>query len=298
MAVVSAYQSQKRLYGFRKINMYDPSVTEFISTNHQNVIRDIKHSSNGMILSTGDDKTLKLTSIVKNLVVQSYQLSAPSRACSFDDKNLNLLYCGLTTGALMIYDVRNTRNHLSMLVNPERELPVISVMSKGNSIICTDRHSSYVWTSDGSEGEFTTRPLHILNENQEKNTNSQDSSTIYSISSTEKAFCTSKSNNGTMKHNINKVVGNSKPLIIKEDWSFTVQQETSSICRNTHFVRNDNVFLCYAEKDFVKIRTKDEQVQAFTTNRPILDIKHTDNGFNEFFATLSRDSLYIHTYNS
>jgi hypothetical protein len=71
MAVVSTYQSQKRLYGFRKINMYDPSVTEFISTNHQNVIRDIKHSSNGMILSTGDDKTLKLTSIVKNLVVQS-----------------------------------------------------------------------------------------------------------------------------------------------------------------------------------------------------------------------------------
>lgn len=138
-----------------------------------------------------------------------------------------------------------------MLVNPERELPVVSVMSKGNSIICTDRHSSYIWTLDGSEREFTTQPLYILDKNQEQNMNSQDPFTIYSTSSTEKTFCTSKTNNGTMKHNINQVAGDSKPLIIKEDWSFTVQQETTSFCRNTHFVRNDNVFLCYAEKDFV-----------------------------------------------
>lgn len=183
--------------------------------------------------------------------MHSYQLSAPSRACSFDDKNSNLLYCGLTTGVLMVYDVRNTRNHLSMLVNPERESPVISVMPKGNSIICTDRHSSYIWTLDGSEGKYTAQHLYILDENQEKNMDSQDSFAIYSTSLTEKAFCTSKSNNGTIKHNINQVVGDSEPLIVKKDWSFTVQQETSSICRNTHFMRNDNVFLCYAEKDFV-----------------------------------------------
>lgn len=71
MAVVSTHQQATRRYGFRKINMYDPSATEFIPTNHQNTIRDVKHSPNGMLLSTGDDKTLKLTSISKNLVVQS-----------------------------------------------------------------------------------------------------------------------------------------------------------------------------------------------------------------------------------
>lgn len=71
MAVVSTFQQATGRYGFRKINMYDASVTEFIPTNHQNVIRDLKHSPNGMLLSTGDDRTLKLTSITKNIVVQS-----------------------------------------------------------------------------------------------------------------------------------------------------------------------------------------------------------------------------------
>lgn len=71
MAVISTYRQHRRTFGFRKVNLVDPSVTDFIPTNHKGIIRDVKHSPVGMLLSTGDDKTLKLTSTKNNLVVQS-----------------------------------------------------------------------------------------------------------------------------------------------------------------------------------------------------------------------------------
>ncbi|KAI8644834.1 hypothetical protein BD408DRAFT_441382 [Parasitella parasitica] len=298
MAVVSTYQNSKRQHGFRKINMYDSSVTEFIPTNHQNTIRDIKHSTNSIILSTGDDRTLKLTSATKNLVIQSYQLSAPSMACSFDDKNSNLLYCGLTTGALMIYDIRNTRSYLSMLIDRERKSPIITVMPKDDYIICTDQMCSYVWTLNEAKKEYISQPLHnITGQNNSEELAESQQPAIYSSSMTENFLCISKEYNGTIEHDIKTFVGGDEALTMRDDWSFAIKHEIPLVCRNTHFTRDDSVFLCYAEQGFVKIQTKDKQIQAFATNEPIIDIKHTNNGFNEFLATLSKDALYIYTYN-
>ncbi|KAK4512491.1 uncharacterized protein ATC70_003192 [Mucor velutinosus] len=291
MAVVSTFQQARRRYGFRKINMYDTSVTEFIPTNHQNIIRDIKHSPNGMLLSTGDDRTLKLTSVTKSLVVQSYTLEAPSRACAFDDKNLNLLYCGLATGALMVYDVRNTRGYLSKLVDPERNNPLLSVIPKGNSILCTDQYASYTWDL-GESQQYTAQSLYL--QHQVQNKGAQD--TIYSVSMSEDTFVTSRRNGGRMEHHINKITNENGQRIFDEAWSCAVLQDEPSFCRNTHFSRDDEVFLCYAEKDKVTIRTKDSQTQAFATDGPVFDIQHTTNGVNEFLAALSNDTLYIYTY--
>jgi glucose/arabinose dehydrogenase len=72
MAVIATYKTLSRTFGFRKVNLVDPSVTDFISTDHKGTIRDVKHAPSGMLLSTGDDKALKLTSTHNNLVVQSY----------------------------------------------------------------------------------------------------------------------------------------------------------------------------------------------------------------------------------
>ncbi|KAL9544498.1 hypothetical protein MBANPS3_007599 [Mucor bainieri] len=295
MAVVSTFQQATRRYGFRKINMYDPSVTEFIPTSHQNVIRDIKHSPNGMLLSTGDDKTLKLTSIAKNLVVQSYTLEAPSTACAFDDKNSNLLYCGLTTGALMVYDVRNTRGYLSRLVDPERNMPLLSVIPRGNSIFCTDQYATYTW--DLSEAQqYTTQPLHFQEQVQDKDV--EQEILIYSASMTENTFVTSNRSGRRMEHHINKMTDENGERILNEVWSCSVFQVTPSLCRNTHFIRDDDVFLCYAEKDKVTIRTKDSQTQTFATDKPVIDIQHTGNSVNEFLATLSNDALHLYTYDT
>ncbi|KAL0137875.1 hypothetical protein V8B55DRAFT_1532862 [Mucor lusitanicus] len=257
MAVVSTLQRATGRYGFRKINMYDPSVTE-----------DIKHSPNGMLLSTGDDKTLKLTSITKNLVVQSYTLEAPSRTCALDDENPNLLYCGLTTGALMVYDVRNTRSYLSKLVDPERNGSLLSVIPHGNSILCTDQYASYTWELDESQ-QYITQPLH------------------FQINMTKNTFVTSKRIGRRMEHYVNNITNENGQRVFSH----------TSFCRNAHFTRDDDVFLCYAEEDKVTIQTKDGQAQAFATDAPVVDIRHTSNSVNEFLATLSNEALCIYTCN-
>lgn len=65
-AVVSVWKQQQ--YGFRKMNLYDTSLTEFIP-NHSGIIKDLKYITSDMVLSTGLDKTLKLTSLQSNQVV-------------------------------------------------------------------------------------------------------------------------------------------------------------------------------------------------------------------------------------
>lgn len=186
----------------------------------------------------------------------SYQLSAPARACSFDDKNTNLLYCGLTTGQLTIYDVRNTKSYLSILSNVERKVPLISVIPKGNTIVCTDQHSSYLWTLDESQNQYSIQPLYITlsssseEEDHEKNVEAIDcqDSLMYSVSLAENTFCTSSINNGAIKHTISHIVsGDNEPLVMSYDWSYKARQEMSFVSRNTHFTRDDNVYLCYAD---------------------------------------------------
>lgn len=68
--VLSVWKNMHQQYGLRKINLYDPTQTEFIS-NHSGIIKDLKHTTNNLILSTGLDKTLKLTSLLSNQVVLS-----------------------------------------------------------------------------------------------------------------------------------------------------------------------------------------------------------------------------------
>ncbi len=70
MVALSVSKPSAKSFGIRKVNLLDQSLTEFIP-NHSAQIKDIKNASNNMILSTGFDKTLKLTSLLTNQVVQS-----------------------------------------------------------------------------------------------------------------------------------------------------------------------------------------------------------------------------------
>jgi hypothetical protein len=70
MAAVSVSKYSTKTFGIRKVNLLDQSLTEFIP-NHTAQIKDIKDAHNNMLLSTGFDKTLKLTSLATNQVVQS-----------------------------------------------------------------------------------------------------------------------------------------------------------------------------------------------------------------------------------
>lgn len=73
LAILSAHKKPNQLqpYGFRRVNLRNPSLTDFIPI-HNGHIKDIKRAYNGsgMILSTSLDKTLKLTSLKSKQVVQ------------------------------------------------------------------------------------------------------------------------------------------------------------------------------------------------------------------------------------
>jgi hypothetical protein len=73
MVILSVCNKFNQSFGIRKFNIYDPSITEYIPT-HRGQIMDLKPAFNDMILSTGLDKTLKLTSLTTNQVVQRYAL--------------------------------------------------------------------------------------------------------------------------------------------------------------------------------------------------------------------------------
>lgn len=146
----------------------------------------------------------------------------------------------------MVYDVRNTRGYLSKLVDAERNSPVISVISAENSIICTDQYASYTWDLREAQ-HYTTQPLYIPDQLQNKDTENS----IYSVSMTEKELITSTTDGSMMKHHFNKITNENGQKACIEDWSCSILQDTPSMCRNTHFIRDDKVFLCYAEKDQV-----------------------------------------------
>lgn len=149
----------------------------------------------------------------------------------------------------MVYDVRNTRSYLSKLVDPERNGSLLSVIPHGNSILCTDQYASYTWELDESQ-QYITQPLHFQNQVQDKDTKEN----IYSVSMTKNTFVTSKRIGRRMEHYVNNITNENGQRVFSEAWSCAVFQVIPSFCRNAHFTRDDDVFLCYAEEDKVLLQ--------------------------------------------
>ncbi|KAL0095829.1 hypothetical protein F4703DRAFT_1089684 [Phycomyces blakesleeanus] len=152
-------------HGIQKVNLADGSLTEFIP-NHTNSIRDIKCSSYGraFILSTGLDKTLVLSSIYDNTVVERFQLEAPGWSCNFDDSRFNIIYCGLSNGVIVVYDILNPQQLLYRLrqdqnIGPIHSLYTVSIENQYR-IMCSSVSGSIGWSIDkANEQPPVCRPL-------------------------------------------------------------------------------------------------------------------------------------------
>ena len=77
---------------------------------HQKPIRDIRASprNDGLILTASLDKTLKVTSVLSNNTVLTYQLDQPAWSCCWNYDYGNRLYCGLQNNVVLEFDLRNT----------------------------------------------------------------------------------------------------------------------------------------------------------------------------------------------
>lgn len=96
-------------YGVVKVSSLEARSSEYVSI-HQNTIRDVSFNTRGdrLLLSASMDKTVKITSMTSNTVVQSYNCSSPVWSCCWNDLNTNFMNAGLQNGQCLIFDIRKT----------------------------------------------------------------------------------------------------------------------------------------------------------------------------------------------
>ncbi|EDO47854.1 predicted protein, partial [Nematostella vectensis] len=116
-------------YGVVKVSSLDVKHSEFVRI-HQKPIRDACFScqGDGLLLTAGMDKTIQITSMLSNTVVQTYTTPVPVWSCAWDQSDTNYMYCGLQNGSCLIFDVRNTSTSLKSLKNETASsCPVVSL---------------------------------------------------------------------------------------------------------------------------------------------------------------------------
>lgn len=99
-----------KMFGIAKVSLLDAHRMERYPL-HDQIIKCIAVSphQNNLALSTGFDKTVKLSSTTSNAAVLSYSLDSPGWSCCFDYQNQNVLSVGTGNGGILSYDIRNTR---------------------------------------------------------------------------------------------------------------------------------------------------------------------------------------------
>lgn len=116
-------------FGIVKVSSLDSKHCEFVRI-HQKPLRDAAFScrGDGLLLTAAMDKTVRVTSMLSNTVVQTYSTPAPAWSCAWNDYDTNYIYCGLQNGTCLIFDVRNTTTYLKSIQSASGGLcPVISV---------------------------------------------------------------------------------------------------------------------------------------------------------------------------
>lgn len=128
MLVISQSQSSLfRGYGVRKVSTMDFKTSEFILI-HQGEIRDIAfHSHDALVLSASLDKSVKLTSVLTNTVVQTYTQTVEAWSCAWDQDNPNRFYVGLKNGTVALFDLRQTGSAICLLPHTGRSQPVVAM---------------------------------------------------------------------------------------------------------------------------------------------------------------------------
>lgn len=99
-------------------------------TVHSKAIRDCcfhPFVDDGILLSCGLDKTAKMTSVISNTVVQTYNLSNPVWSCVWNTDDRNFFYAGQANGNVMEFDIRNTSEHVQELNTEGIRSPVVSL---------------------------------------------------------------------------------------------------------------------------------------------------------------------------
>ncbi|XP_033116887.1 E3 ubiquitin-protein ligase RFWD3-like [Anneissia japonica] len=115
-------------FGVKKISAIDASCA-YISI-HKNFIRDLCCNSrqDGLLLTAGADKTMKITSLSSFNTVQMFKSDLHFWACAWNTNDVNYIYGGLQNGSVLVYDTRQPNTEVQVLTNENYSTPMVSLI--------------------------------------------------------------------------------------------------------------------------------------------------------------------------
>uniref|UniRef100_A0A4W3HDP9 RING-type E3 ubiquitin transferase n=1 Tax=Callorhinchus milii TaxID=7868 RepID=A0A4W3HDP9_CALMI len=113
--------------GVKKISSTNFRSVQYVPI-HTKQIRSLAFSDrDSILLSASLDNTIKLTSLLANTVVQTYNTGRPVWSCCWSSDNTNYIYAGLINGSILVYDMRDTSTHVQELPSQGSRCPVTSL---------------------------------------------------------------------------------------------------------------------------------------------------------------------------
>ncbi|XP_033638921.1 E3 ubiquitin-protein ligase RFWD3-like [Asterias rubens] len=130
-ALVVSMPSPNQLFpgfGVKKVSATDHRCTQYVPI-HTSVIRSLTFNgrNDGLMLTGSTDKTLKMTSLVSNTVVQTYKTEAPVWSCTWNTSDVNYVYAGLQNGSILVYDTRQTASEVHKLSLDNSRCPIVAL---------------------------------------------------------------------------------------------------------------------------------------------------------------------------
>lgn len=158
-------------YGLRKVSLFDLKSSQYILI-HKGEIKDIAfHQRDALVLSASNDKTVKLTAMISDSVVQTYHQPVEAWSCAWDKDDSNCFYAGLRNGSVLKYDIRVTSEAVCKLPSTNRYEPVVAMQHIPKGPSCAeDRCPSGLLVSQfqmcsffekQTDTEFKVHPLHM-----------------------------------------------------------------------------------------------------------------------------------------
>ncbi|XP_075996901.1 E3 ubiquitin-protein ligase rfwd3.S [Genypterus blacodes] len=114
--------------GVKKVSAVNMKASQYVPI-HSKEIRGLSFNrqNDSLLLSAALDNTIKLTSLLTNTVVQTYNAGKPVWSCCWCLDNSNYIYAGLRNGSVLVYDTRDTSTHVQELLPLRSRCPVVSL---------------------------------------------------------------------------------------------------------------------------------------------------------------------------
>uniref|UniRef100_H3CYJ2 RING-type E3 ubiquitin transferase n=1 Tax=Tetraodon nigroviridis TaxID=99883 RepID=H3CYJ2_TETNG len=115
-------------FGIKKVSVVSMKASQYVPV-HSKQIRGLSFNGqqDSLLLSAALDNTVKLTSLLTNTVVQTYNAGRPVWSCCWSLDNSNYVYAGLNNGSVLVYDTRDTSTHVHELQPLRSRCPVASL---------------------------------------------------------------------------------------------------------------------------------------------------------------------------